>query len=316
MFSKSLIAVSLLTALGLFLVIPGQVRADTIAYWRFENENGNSRLVEDELGAHDGTGTVQGPDMETGGLWAPIPNPDSNVTGGASNSGRAHFKAAYDDNVEVAAHDDWTQAEMGFTIEAMIRPDSVSAAHTLVSHWNTEYADYRSWSFELQVHGEGLHPALRLHDTDGKEVVAVHDAFDIQSNETYAVAAAFDPASSEIALLGKRQGEGWMKQIFSLSGDKEFGKLKDPGATNLRIGCLEDGYPDFDEGPSGPYYAGDMDEVRFSSGALGHEDLLAYEGFVATPEPGTTCLAVLAAGAGVFAVWRKRRKQQSADDQT
>jgi hypothetical protein len=28
---------------------------------------------------------------------------------------------------------------------------------------------------------------------------------------------------------------------------------------------------------------------------------------VATPEPGTTALALLAAGAGVFAVWRKRK---------
>ena len=34
---------------------------------------------------------------------------------------------------------------------------------------------------------------------------------------------------------------------------------------------------------------------------------VAFQG-VATPEPGTTALALLAAGAGVFAVWRKRSK--------
>jgi hypothetical protein len=60
-------------------------------------------------------------------------------------------------------------------------------------------------------------------------------------------------------------------------------------------------------GASDPYYIGDMDEVRFSSGALDESELLA------TPEPGTTCLAILAAAAGVFAVWRKKRKQDSAD---
>jgi len=35
---------------------------------------------------------------------------------------------------------------------------------------------------------------------------------------------------------------------------------------------------------------------------------VAFQG-VATPEPGTTALALLAAGAGVFAVWRKRRAE-------
>lgn len=190
-------------------------------------------------------------------------------------------------------------------MEAIVSP-SDAGRQTIVNH-GTLYKG-RSWSFDLCVSDKNRYPRLRVWDTDKNMASAVfdgsngYDPFPIKTGETYSLAAVFDSPNNEITLYGSQKGvnNGYKSTTVAL---ESLGPLKD-SSDSLTIGIQGQSREWIEAYPM----AGDMDEVRFSSGALSESDLL-----MATPEPGTTCLAILAAAAGVFAVWRKKRKQDSAD---
>lgn len=273
---RNLVVVTLLVLFSVLCALGGQARADTVAYWRFEDPNSfNDSVGENHL-------TNSGVSTSEGGLWDPVPQTDD----------RNYQKAYFDGSSSASAAniDAWWNST--FTIEAMVRPSN-TATQPLVSV--REPFGKSSWSFNLDASGTTTKARLQVWDESGSPSGAVLDGLTIESDKTYALAAVFDDGSDEITLYGReRNSTSWTSETETLVG---FGGLQNSNA-DLMIG--EDNLESENQ-----YLTGYMDEIRFSDTTLEESQLLA------TPEPGTTCLAILAAGAGVFAVWRKKRKSGS-----
>ena len=289
--SRSYTRLSMVAALVLLCGLASGLQANTISYWRFEGD------LNDSVGGHHITNN-SGVGFTESGLWNPVPNPDGNVTNGDQNSDAADFGGTDVFNYAYADDsDDWTQSG-GFTIEAMVNVSGFTedSPETLVSHWNSLDQE-KSWVFEIN---DADAPQLRLSGNSGDAVAAFSASeFSLETGKTYALAAAFD--GSEVTFFGKEKGVTY--------DGKQY--LKSDPVDVSSIGILNNASEELFFGMTGDSsnaFGGTMDEVRFSSGALGEADLLA------TPEPATTCLALAAAAAGVFAVWRKKRKENPEED--
>jgi len=252
------------------LLLCGQAHAATIAYWRFENAIG------DKYG-HETTNAgvtfkSTGADPLSGNFWdvVPIYGIDNDYAGEFSGAKYAYAK---DD-------DDWTQAD-GFTIEAFVRPTTLSDSfsNVIVSQWHTIWG--YSWQFGIDTSG---HPYLKLYD--GTEKIAIYDTYTLSEDTSYALAAAFD--GDDVFLYAKEYGQG----VYSESGKQVLGVGTLANSNDsLNLGTDTDG---------DNYFTGYIDEVRLSSGVLSESELLA------SPEPASG-IALLAGLAGAFVAWRKRR---------
>jgi len=255
------------------LLLCGQARAATIAYWRYEND------VTDEYGHTTTNGwggswqiTFQATDQAplSGNFWDVVP------IYGVANSYAGDFTGG--DLVYADDSDDWTQSG-GFTIEALVHPTALSTdnANVIVSHWASAS---RSWQFGIDTSG---HPYLKLYD--GAEGTATYSAYTVEANKSYALAAAFD--GDDVFLYAKEYGQG----VYSESGEQVLG-----------VGTLADSNDPLYMGAEElqDRFTGYIDEVRFSSGVLSESELLA------SPEP-VSGIALLAGLAGAFVAWRKRK---------
>lgn len=296
MSARGLWLIELFVAVCCFCGVAGQAGAETVAYWRFENADGDEGDIDDVVGGHDAVRATGGLGFSDGGLWNPVPNPDDDPGAGAVNCMKGDFGSGAQVNYAYAADDgDWTQPG-GFTIEAMVNL-SGSQDQAMVGHWDS--FSHKSWSFEIESSGGTTHPVLRLHD-GSEESTASFSGYDLAQGETSALAAAFDNAADTVTLYARREGEAFQKAVVDLGGaGKEFGTLNDPVGVNLHIGARKGLNME-------AALAGYMDEVRFSSGALPESELLAYTDAVATPEPTAAALALVAGLAGAFAAWRRR----------
>jgi len=245
------------------LLLCGQAHAATIAYWRFED------AISDEYG-HETTNAgvtfkSTGADPLSGNFWGvvPISRVDNNYAGEFSGT-----KYAY-----ASDHDDWTQPD-GFTIEAFVRPTTVSTSRSnvIVSQWDSSWG--YSWQFGIDTSG---HPYLKLYDSEPK--TATYDAYTVTENISYALAAAFD--GNDVFFYAKEYGQSEYSE-----SEKQV----------LGVGTLANSGDDLNLGRDylgNNYFTGYIDEVRFSSGVLSESELLA------SPEPASG-IALLAGLAGAF----------------
>jgi len=296
MLARKLYVVVLLVLFCFVCVLCGRANADTIAYWRFDEDSKWDTQLNDSVGGHHFDNSAYEVTTEESGLWDPVPS------SGASNSRRVQFDVTglYNDSAHVdgGAGDVWTPAN-GFTIEAFVRPSAVRD-QTILGHC-AYTAPNSGWCFQLKDSGSACFPELRIYNGSTEQTLTL-DEFPMLAGNTYAVAASYD-GSSQIKLYA-RQNTEVSDPWTSVSKDvSEFGDVAS-SEKPLILGAYGDPiYGTYE------HFGGAMDEVRFSSGALSEAELLA------TPEPGTTCLAILAAVAGVFAVWRKKRQSSSPDDE-
>lgn len=295
MLTRSLKVVTLLSLFSFVLGLAGHANADTVSYWRFDQDDQWDTQLDDSVGGHPLDNSAWHVSTEKGGLWDPVPN------SGASNSRHLQFDTSweYDDYVytDAGSPDIWTPSE-GFTIEAMVKPSAVRDA-PIVCHC-ADTNPNSGWSFELAESGSHCSPKLRIYNGSDKAEITFEE-FSVAAGQTYALAATYD-GNSEIELFAREKAD---PSVSLNSKSKIVSAFGEVAASDNPLMVGAHGKPFSDNRDN---FGGVLDEVRFSSGALSESDLL-----MATPEPGTTCLAILAAAAGVFAVWRKKRKQDSAD---
>lgn len=280
-------------------LICSQADAETIGYWRYESDL--TADSDSDFGPYDGTNynpAVGNPGVESGsdsgsGLWDPIPNPDEDAS--EVNTSYGVFDGG--DYVYTNETGSTWEPASGFTIEAMTRfgEGGLAGESALVSHWREGVSGEESWQFGLTADEK---PYLKLGGLTDPIVPDTSSSIQsLSANTVYALAASWD-SSGEVNLYSKAKGaNSWDKYTVANSG---ITSLVNASTAELVMGAETDGNSHF--------FTGDMDEVRFSSEALGEAELLA------TPEPGTTCLALVAAAAGVFAVWRKKSKENSEDE--
>ena len=272
------LGVALVSLLIVSAVLCSPVAGETISYWRLEGD------LTDSVGDNDlQAGSESNYGWNESGLYgSDVPLTD------ASNNDAVVLDG---DSLSVSGSGGvWTPST--FTIECFVNPTAPSTGPTtqhLAGVWD---ATNQSWALDMS---NGA-PRLRVRDIDNTEIAVTADQA-LTSGETYAVAGML--SDSELSLYSRQLGDDAYSLLgsASLSAWDGLETLDD----SLYIGDKPGWSGDTD-------YGGVMDEVRFSSGALGEAELLA------TPEPTTTCLAIAAAAAGVFAVWRKKRKAASQEE--
>jgi len=267
--------------------------AGTIAYWRMEDGSGTT--VTDSGGTH--TGTVYGSEGSgfqwvTPGICNPVP-----LTG--EDNDYALELLTSNGYVTVPDATDFYQPS-AFTIEVMFKPTAANPSGMLVGQWGNWNSDpaknNQQWGLFLEDSGQGYsYPVFKAASTSGYGSEGLGSLHVYQDGE-YCVAAAFEVyggGTGSVTLYGRTASGPWKTNSgsFGLSGG-----LHDSPAP-LTMGRDADGAAPF---------LGVIDEVRYSSGKLSQDELLA------SPEPASASLALLAAGVGALVARRKRRRKPPA----
>ena len=270
------------------LVLCPALNADTWAYWRFEDGSSTTTAIDSAAGGNDGT--ISGASYTGSGAWDPVPQT------GASNNNALSFDGS-DDYVSATVSDHANFTSDTLTVEAFFTPqDTTPSKQGLVTKFDNGggQVSEQSWALHIGNNNAPTSPMFSVRESDGDLHNAVLDA-SIEVGQTYAVAGVLDATggSGEISIHLKEQGGDWVSASSTFS-DWEGMQQTD---TDVRVGS-------FGSGSASDYLwfaDGTIDEARISGEALSEGEMLA------TPEPGTTTLALLAAGFAGMLIWRRRK---------
>ena len=275
--------------------------AETIAYWRFDNDGASAgatladptKALDETANDNDGTG-VDGPTYSSNVFGTTIP------TTGAPNALSLDFERDNKQYVEVAHDASLSFGNSSFTIEAWVKKETVGARdyagrNFVVMKKNPaadtqmEYSlvagigDYAA-NFGKTTDLSGHEIGLMLGKGTGFAVIASN--LQISDNDWHFLSAAFDADTNSVRFTLDSQLETISDMTFEPAANSQRLVI---GAHQTAVGAIEG-------------FDGQIDELRISGGVVATDDLLNP-----VPEPGAFALLLAAIPCGIVAYRRRRR---------
>lgn len=269
----------------------------TIGHWNFDQGTPGAPM------APDGGGPAAIEDLSGNGYWlhawdATYGPSWSQVGETPTGMGLSSRNVGQDNYTLDATLNSWSPLQ--WTIETSLRLDSLETGSgwlTFIGRDGSSHGGPES-DFYLQKvgpHDTANHNTIRLNfaTTSGERVV-INSDFTMEANQWYGVAAVSD-GTNAFLYADKLDGLGYvLVGSAAFTGAGADNALAAPNsAWTFGRGWYGGGFVD--------HITGNLDNIRFTEGALGPQD------FIAIPEPGTYALMGGLAALGLVLLRRKRR---------